>query len=381
MPNVISTLPTPGVTTNWGSASLPGLNYNITLLDNVFAAAGNGTSVGINIGVGKTISVAGTITVGGSAIFTGSATLPSGTVVSLTSTGVTVGPTATLYRNNATPAAADIIGAWKFDGNNATPTEVTYAQIKGKISATTVGAEAGFFVVDTMKAGTLTTAFTIGNNGEIGLGDAASFGTSGQVLSSQGTGLPATWITKSAGGGNYVMKTFTAPGTWTATSPGLKAVKVTVVAGGGQGSVGYNPASFGNGGGGGGAAIRYVPSSTPTILSPVAVTVGVGGSPAPSTAGGPSSFGALASATGGSKNETGGVGSSGDLNINGGAGVSAFTGVGGSGGPSILGGGGAGTNGSGQAGGAYGGGGGGGGSPPSVAGSGAAGIVIVEEFY
>lgn len=60
MANVIVGLPTPGVTTNWGSASPNGLNAALTALDNVFAAGGNGTSVGINVGAGKTITVAGT---------------------------------------------------------------------------------------------------------------------------------------------------------------------------------------------------------------------------------------------------------------------------------------------------------------------------------
>jgi len=42
---------------SWGGK----LNTDMDLLDAIFAGAGNGTSVGLNVGVGKTISIAGTI--------------------------------------------------------------------------------------------------------------------------------------------------------------------------------------------------------------------------------------------------------------------------------------------------------------------------------
>ena len=41
---------------SWGGK----LNTDLDLVDAVFAAAGSGTSVGINIGTGKTASVSGT---------------------------------------------------------------------------------------------------------------------------------------------------------------------------------------------------------------------------------------------------------------------------------------------------------------------------------
>jgi len=172
------------------------------------------------------------------------------------------------------------------------------------------------------------------------------------VLTSDGS----TWISAAAagGGGDYVMTTFTSPGTWTKPT-GLKAVKVTVIGGGGggggarngpDGAYSFNIGTSGAQGGGGGGSIRYLPA--PSIPGPVTVTIGAGGTagPAPGTnfsvtaggAGGTSSFGAFLTATGGAgapsdltnpspnpginttnslnnRITTGGTGSGGDLNV------------------------------------------------------------------
>jgi hypothetical protein len=57
-------------TDTWGGK----LNTNMDTLDAIFAGAGNGTSVGLNVGVGKTLTVAGTLTRSGSATITGTTT-------------------------------------------------------------------------------------------------------------------------------------------------------------------------------------------------------------------------------------------------------------------------------------------------------------------
>lgn len=55
--NLGLTLPTPNVDTGWGGT----LNTDFTIIDNLFAAAGTGASVGLNVGSGKTLSVGGTL--------------------------------------------------------------------------------------------------------------------------------------------------------------------------------------------------------------------------------------------------------------------------------------------------------------------------------
>jgi hypothetical protein len=214
-----------------------------------------------------------------------------------------------------------------------------------------------------------------------------------EITDEAGTGSPdfingiqveGTQFTSSTLGGNYVMQTFTSPATWTKPA-GLKAVKVTVVGAGGNGGAGSPVANaLGGGGGGGGVAIKYIPA--PSIPGPVTVTQGT----APSKT---SSFGAFVSATGGGNGVAGspggsgtpgpgGTGSGGDLN---------FTGQNGGNGPSFGAAGFAFSLGSVpfpssptiKNGALYGGGGAGGSSsaPTSPAGTGAAGVVIVEEFY
>lgn len=252
-----------------------------------------------------------------------------------------------------------------------------------------------------------TTALTVGASGQFGVGG-ANYGSSGQVLTSNGAAAAPSWQAASAGGfSNMSTAQFpttvtnssgtpmvnTGSGTFNFVVPaGITKVKVTVVGGGG--GSGGSSGSEGGAGGGGGAAIEIISGLTPG--GTVSVTVGGGGtagtsSPTNGGAGGTSSFGAFCSATGGaaglrsgalgSLSALGGLGSGGDLNFRGGAAFSNSNNGGPPGGTSILG---AQAQSSAAgiapvAGNLYGGGAGAGNSCTPVAGAvGAAGIVIVE---
>lgn len=189
---------------------------------------------------------------------------------------------------------------------------------------------------------------------------------------------------------------------WTKPS-GLKYITVEMVGGGAGGGGVDNSPVVNNGGGAGGYSKEIIPVAS--LGSTVSYMVGVSGTGGPGSgatasngfAGGTSAFGDFLKATGGLNNGSAGTGTGGDINFdgqggqggeqesgndnNGGYGGSSWFGYGGRGASDNSGG--IGSTG-GQGGGGYGSGGGGaayGGSSDADGGNGAAGIIILTEYY
>jgi hypothetical protein len=117
LPNTGLRIPDPGVTTNWGTnttygASDAGLNYSFTQIDDIFAAAGSGTSVGLQVGSGKTLLVGGTFrAASGSTVIMGadgaSGTVAGNTIRAGNASGSdTAGGNLTIAGGNSTGNAA-----------------------------------------------------------------------------------------------------------------------------------------------------------------------------------------------------------------------------------------------------------------------------------
>lgn len=397
MPNVIGTLPVPGSTTNWGSNSLPGLNAQLTLIDNVFAAAGNGTSVGIQIGSGKTLAIGGTGVVQSGGNFNiqsgGNLTIQSGgaiTIATTTATTNSVQGNGLVVSGNSSGTVVAGFGQRLIDGqlqNAAGTLKDQVAVIDAVWDVATAGSEQTHIAFGGYSGGAFSYKFNMG------------LGLYANGLADKGTGsgnFSALYVNGTAVGGSSPVKhvtVLTGGTTWT-TNANTKFTTVTVIGGGGNGGSGGGSNGVGGGGGAGGIAIK-----TYTTLAPnTAYTISVGG------IGGNTTFTdgtTLITGGGGSAGTNGGVGvvaggaggtaTNGDINLpgqKGGYGMSVGTtdfraGIGGSG---MYGGGApqlyaASGNVNGLAATGYGAGGGGGINTTGAAGAGTAGAIIIEEWY
>lgn len=164
-PNLGLTLPTPNVDTGWGST----LNTDFTIIDNVFAAAGTGPSVGLNVGSGKTLNIAGTLRAQNIIILGGG-----------DGTGTTTAP---VIRGAARTGTNEVGVNLTIDAPNGTGTGGS-----GSIIFRTAPPGANGSTPNTMQ-----TAMEIKSNGtvQIGGGDVSPTGT---VVAYAGGSAPAGWL-------------------------------------------------------------------------------------------------------------------------------------------------------------------------------------------
>jgi hypothetical protein len=272
--NLGLTLPTPNVDTGWGST----LNTDFTLIDNLFTAAGTGTSVGINVGTGKTLGISGTLLLG-SGDGTGTVTAPtirgaartgtnavganlvidapngtgtggSGIFVFRTAPPGASGTTANTMQNslliysngsvgiagaletggyiNAAEysAAAGAGGRVNFNATTAAGTSTPIALVKGLLTngSASFAGDLGFF---TSVGASYNERMRIAASGAVSFGaGGTAYGTTNQVLKSNGNTVPS-WSNPEIG--QMGAQTFAGPGnTFTGIPAWAKSIIMTV---------------------------------------------------------------------------------------------------------------------------------------------------------
>jgi len=138
-------------------------------------------------------------------------------------TSATAAPDLVLYRNSASPAAADQLGVIIWRGKDSGAADQQYARVGAEITDPTAGSEDADLWFETTGNGAAAERFRIGSLGQFGIGG-ATYGTSGQALVSGGASAAPTWaeVVTPTGTQTLTNKTLTDPALGNSNLTGIK---------------------------------------------------------------------------------------------------------------------------------------------------------------
>ena len=139
----------------------------------------------------------------------------------------------------------------------------------GTTSSTALVATADTSGILAIQSNNGVTGLTLNASQALGVGSTPSFGTSGQLLTSAGSGAPPTWSTVSSSRLLRITRYTTAgSGTWTKPSDTV-SVLIWTIAGGGGGAGGSSGVFAGGGGSSGGYAQIFIRLALAVLLERV----------------------------------------------------------------------------------------------------------------